>query len=288
MTQAFVIAPTNGQQVFEIPGHLLGPLTIVISAGSAPSAGVVTIEYRLPGDNTWRALPDAALKPLTGPVVVWGYGPARTLRLTIADLTGGSAMLLSVSRMEARGFPPGAFEGLRALTVQPYTEANVKNGLQYYLRAVWPKADHIAAGTARRVLLQTGAKPVIVKLRELQFDAEELTIELFTSPTGVTGGTTLSIQNYNLINPVASTLTAKKNVSTTSDGAPFDASDIEHFFGSSNAPQRSPGSIPQGRERVIPANSSFLVKITNTGTGDARAQYYLDWYEGATDLPLAF
>jgi hypothetical protein len=38
--------------------------------------------------------------------------------------------------------------------------------------------------------------------------------------------------------------------------------------------------------RILPANTEFAVVITNTGAGNARVQYFLDFYEGEPDLPL--
>lgn len=183
-------------------------------------------------------------------------------------------------------FPQEAFTGTRGLIVQPYTEANVKNGVQFSLRAAWPLSDPIANGTPRKLWFKTGSKPVLIKLRELQYFAEELEIQLFKSPTGVTGGTDLTVHNYNGVAPVATTIQAKKNVATTSNGTEFDGGDPEYFFGSNTAPQRTASSIPTGRERVLSANTEFLVVISNTGSGSARAQYFLDWYEGGTDLPI--
>lgn len=184
-------------------------------------------------------------------------------------------------------FPPGVFTGLRAITVQPYTEANVKNGVQYYLRAAYPLLAQIPTGQSRRIWFKTGAKKVLAKTREFSYIAEEIKLELFVGPTGVAGGTNLTIANYNGISPVATTVQAKKDVTVTTNGTPIDSSDAEHYFGSNSAPQRVASSIPTGRERVLPANTEFLVLITNTGSGDARVQYFLDWYEGDTDLPRA-
>ena len=182
--------------------------------------------------------------------------------------------------------PPDLYRGFRAITTQPYTEANVKNGVQYSLRAAWPLLDTIATGASRLIWFKTGAKPVLVKLRDLQYLAEELSIQLYTGPTEVTGGTVLGISNYNGVAPVATTVQAKKNVTVTARGTEFGGSDPEYLFGAAGNPQRAPASIPQGRERVLPANTEFIVAITNTGTSAARVQYYLDWYEGATDLPI--
>jgi len=211
------------------------------------------------------------------------------LRVSLAGTNAVTAALKVWRGDDARsGIPPGAFSGLRAMTVQYYPEANVKNGLQFNLRAVWPLADVITTGTSRKIWFKTNAKPVIVKIRDFQYIAEELKLELFQSPTGVTGGTDLLVHNYNGVNPVATTVAAKKNVTITNNGTQFDNNDPEYFFGSANDPQRqSATAFPIGRERILPANTEFAVVISNTGTGSARVQYYLDFYEGGTDLPLS-
>lgn len=220
----------------------------------------------------------------------WSFdGPAARMRVSLAGTNAVTARVVIWRGDDSRsGIPPGAFTGLRAITVQPYTEANVKNGLQYNIRAVWPLSDTIASGTSRKVWFKTNSKPVIVKLREFQYIAEELRIELFASPTGVSGGTDLVVHNYNGVSPVATTVQAKKNVTITSNGTPFDHSDPEYFFGGAVDPQRqATSSIPVGRERILPANSEFAVVITNTGASSARVQYFLDFFEGGTDLPLS-
>jgi hypothetical protein len=128
---------------------------------------------------------------------------------------------------------------------------------------------------------------VLAKTREFSYISEEIKLELFSAPTEVAGGTTINVINYNGISPVATTVQAKKDVTVTGNGVPIDSADPEYYYGSNSAPQRVASSIPTGRERVLPPNTEFLVLITNTGTGDARVQYFLDWYEGDTDLPRA-
>lgn len=219
----------------------------------------------------------------------WRFnGPASRVKVDLTGVTGYTTYRVIIWRTDdpLDMTPDGAFSGLRAIITQPYTEANVKNGLQYNLRATWPLADTIAAGTTRKIWVKTNAKPVIVKLRELQFIAEELTLRLFRGPTTVTLGTDLTIHGYNAVSQVATTVQAKKNVTTVSDGTEFDAVNAEVFFGSANDPQRGVSTALQGRERILPANTEFIVSITNTGTGVARVQYFLDFYEGGTDLPI--
>lgn len=282
MPQQFII-PRGTLVSDPMPGDFLGMVVrarYYNGAGAEitpTAAAAVTASF----DGVSQAVPPYASRE-------WRFnGPATGLTV---DLTGTGATTAEFRIWRTGNMveitPPDAWRGLRAITTQPYTEANVKNGVQYSLRAAWPLTDQIANGTSRLIWFKTGAKPVLVKLRDMQYIAEELELQLYSGPTGVTGGTTLTISNYNGVAPVATTVQAKKNVSVTSRGTEFGGNDPEYFFGSAGNPQRAPNSIPQGRERVLPANTEFIVAITNTGTSAARVQYYLDWYEGASDLPI--
>lgn len=265
---------------------ITGAWTLVYDAAvSGAFTGLVSclssdqVVYRV--DTVTPAPSDPGI--ITGnPLPVSLIGPQRLY----ARAPDGSAALVLDLNTGLFGMPSGLFEGLRAITVQPYTEANVKNGLQFYIRAVWPKGGEIPAGATRKIWFNTGPSPIIVKARVFEFDAEELRIDLFSGPTGVTDGTTITPRNYNRVSGFAAVSQAKKNVTTVSDGTPFDPDDPEYFFGASNSPQRTPGSILQGRERILPANTEFIVAITNTGASIARCQYFLDYYQGGTDLPL--
>lgn len=274
----------NTPQIFPVPGGILGSAQLLIQFDTAPSAGTVTVERRAPGQTAWTPLAKGTAKSITsGALALRVDGVVGSIRVTFTGLTGGVNPLLWIAPVDT---PQGLFTGLAAVTTQPYTEANVKNGVQFYMRAVWPTADLIVQGTTRKIFFQTGAKPVVIKQREFQYVSEELAINLYSNPVGVgVTGTALTIRNYNAVNPVATTVTARVNVTTTSDGTLLDGP--EYFFGAANAAQRSAGSIPQGRERILAPNSSFLVTITaSAGIGNSRAQYFLDWYEGDTDLPL--
>lgn len=276
----------NGQQTLAMPAGF-GVRQIVPLFGVMPSAGTMQIEARASKQSPWQPVAVAHPVSLTNPAPVYSYGEVSDLRITIAGLSGGQNGYLLVSDgVGASPIPTEAFTGLRAMCVQPYTEANVKNGLQFYLRAVWPNAESIPTTETRKVWFKTGAKLVIAKLRDVQYVAEELRIRLFANPTGVTGGTALGISNYNGVSPVATTCQAKKNVTTTSDGTEFGGGDPEYFFGATTQGNRTTASIPSGRERILPPNTEFIVSVENTGSGVARCQYFLDFYEGSTDLPL--
>lgn len=218
----------------------------------------------------------------------WRFnGACEQVRIDLTGVTGYSEYSATCWRS---GYPvpiepEGISNGSRALVMQGYNEANVKNGLQFYTRLAWPTANPIANGAAaaRKIRFTTGAKPVLFKGRVFDYIGEELTIQLFEGPTGVTGGTAVTPRNFNRVNAVASTVQITRDVTTVTDGTTID--DLEYFFGSTNAPQRQASSIPAGRERVLKPNTVHLIVITSV-VGSARAQYFGDWYEGTPDLPL--
>ncbi|QZI86159.1 hypothetical protein PODOV061v2_0015 [Vibrio phage 172P1] len=176
-----------------------------------------------------------------------------------------------------------SFQGLRARTVQSYNEANVKSGVQFYLGVNWPTADQIANGpvNARNIVFVTGDTPVIIKTRIVSFEGEEFTIELFEGST-YTGGSAITVGNYNQVNPVATTVTALKDVTITDEGTGF-AGEPDYYLGGTTG-NRDAQAIPDGRERILKTNTTYLVRVTSV-VGTGRFSYFIDWYEGGTDLP---
>lgn len=284
MTQ-YSLALHNSDQDTDIIGDPSGFNIVRLAFDQAPSAGTVVIKYRQPWTNTFTTLAHANGQSITsGFLQVRIDDPVAVIRVTFTGLVGGVAPRLWV---EQRELPDGLFSGNAAITTQSYVEANVKNGLQFYARAVYDLASPIPVGQTRKLYFKTGAKHIIVKLREMNYVAEELLLRIFANPTGVTGGVILEIHNYNSDLPVAtSILDAKKDVTTLTDGVEIDGGNAERFFGPSSPGQRVQSATPSGVERHLPENSEFLVSITNTGTYDARVQYFLTWFEGQPDAPL--
>jgi len=217
----------------------------------------------------------------------WRFnGPASRVMVDLSGVSGYTTYRILVWRTNEPMplVPDGAYTGLRAETVQFYSEANIKNGLQFFLRASWPLTDEIAISGTRKIWFKTNSKPVIIKKREFQYIAEEMRISLYSGPTTVTGGTALAINNYNGVSPTATTVQALKGVTTVSDGTLL--ADPEYFYGAKTTPQQTVAMALTGRERILPANTEFIIAVSNTGTTTSRAEYHLDWYEGGTDLPI--
>lgn len=172
--------------------------------------------------------------------------------------------------------------GLRAFVVQSYTEANVKNGLQYEFSGDTPV---FAAGAANRLIFITGAKPVIIKSRVLSFTATKVTATVYRSPT-YTGGTPQTPFNLNDINPVTSTVTVITGATVTNNGTQFGA--VNYLYGTSGVGNSQSGTfVSPGIERVLQPNTTYMLETVNSGEGTHSISAYLTWYEGIPDLPRA-
>jgi len=187
--------------------------------------------------------------------------------------------------------------GTRAITVQPYTEANVKSGVQFYTRRGFSGASvpgetggaFGSTGERRLLYFEIGDTKVIVKDRVVKYIGEEFELRLYNA-TGLATPTKagqVAVSNYR-----ADGLGKATNVTVhevlEGDEGPMGTqiADGERYFGSTSQGQRNPDSILEGRERVLPANSQFYVEIEMTAGSSGRFEYFLDWYEGDPDLPL--
>lgn len=216
----------------------------------------------------------------------WSFeGPCGRLRISLAGTNAVTAFVRVWRGDDAgSGIPAGAFSGLRAMTTQSYIEANVKYGLQFYIQHNLPQL--VATTGTYKLLFTTGAKQVLIKGREMYGIGELISIQLYKQPTAPTpGGTLLTVQNFNDVSPVATTVTIRGGVTTTSDGTPW--GDPQRLFGQNAAGQRSGSGLAQGGDRILKANSTYLVFFRNTGSGTADIDYFLTWFEGQSDLPLA-
>lgn len=176
------------------------------------------------------------------------------------------------------GVPIGLYQGIEATPVQTYSEINSKKGEQHYLQIALP----VLASSSVKIAFTTGSKPVIVKQRDFTARGEQISIQVFKAPEGVTGGTAVPVYNFNDRNPVAATVTVKSGVTVTSNGTTW--GDPQTLYGVNQQSQRVGQIISSGSERILAANKTYLVVITN-GTGDSFFEYFLSFREGDTDYP---
>lgn len=264
--------------LYAATGFPVGAPLLIVPIGNAGDVRIA-ISATKPTDQVGTKVPFGKEAVIDGEQSgAWANSSGGTAVVYVQENTAGAVRLSPFSDSRI-------IDGNKSITVQPYTELNIKNGLQFYIRASWPLADTISAGSTRKLHFAFGNKTILVKRRIFDYISEELQIVVSANPTGVSGGTGLTVRNWNAKTPQTSIATVTKGVTTTSDGTPID--DPEYFFGGGATGQRIQSSIPEGYERVIPPNSEYIVAITNTSTSTARAQYALTWYEGeiSTEIP---
>lgn len=172
--------------------------------------------------------------------------------------------------------------GTQAIVVQNYTEANVKNGLQYYMRL---HSASVAVAGVLNLRFQTGVKPVIIKAREVSFNATN-TVEYVAQEGGTyTGGTVVAVENENRINPVPSTVLLSTGGTIGGTPVVFRRKRI-YSAGSTIAGSAKVGTDLLGRETVLKPNTLYTVTMTNVSGATAEMQLELSWFEGTPDLPI--
>lgn len=183
------------------------------------------------------------------------------------DLSG-DAMLLRI------------INGLRALTTQDYISVNVKKGAQYEISNDSPG---LANAANVDVLFTTGAKPVIIKSRLLKFNGTSVLTRVYRAPT-FTGGTIAPYFNLNDKDPVAGTVVIRTGATVTAPGTEFGAPTFDMGSAGQGNSTLSTYSVP-GIERILRANTTYLLRITNDSGATQRITSYLTWYEGDLDFP---
>ena len=177
--------------------------------------------------------------------------------------------------------PDGLYTGLRAITVQTYTEANVKNGVQYEVSSYNPA---LAASGNIRTIFITGAKPVAIKARLVSFDGAGIEARVYKWPT-YSGGTLAPYFNLSDVNPVAGGVQIRSGATITATGTEFGAR--SYLIGSIQPGSQSAGSFSvAGQERSLAPNTAYMLELISMDTAKAqRVSAYLSWYEGGLDLP---
>lgn len=184
--------------------------------------------------------------------------------------------------------PVGLYTGLRAMTVQSYTEANVKNGAQYEFSSPRTTLASSGASSVTTSVLRTGLLPVLIKSRVIQYTGKGITARLYEGGTFTVGsGTALPIYNMRRKAPVPATgCTTRSGVTVTALGTECGAPTVG--IGSTGNGQNVTGAFQvQGVERWLEPNTTYFLQITNDSTTDPTdISVYVTYYEGLPDLPL--
>jgi len=179
----------------------------------------------------------------------------------------------------ARSFLGGLVLGTRAITVQSYTEANSKNGVEHEGSTI---LTAVGGGASNDTIFKTGALPVALKGRVIGYTGDGVTAEIFEAPT-FTGGSSVPYQNASAINPVTGLSQIIVGATVTVDGTLVFAPD--HLIGNQSIQGQGTSGAVIGREKLLKRDTEYLFRITSLDDMPQDITSLLTWYEGELDLP---
>jgi len=171
------------------------------------------------------------------------------------------------------------YDGLKAFTVQSFTEANSKNGTQW---SISTRNIAVPASGTLDVLMTTGSLPVLMKGLVVQYTGSQIETVLYKNSV-VTGGDTVNSYNLNTYTGGAMLSTFKVNnpAGFTIIGVGTQVAPSEHFYGIADQGNKSiPSFIATGLERVLAPNTTYLRRVWNRGSGTCVIDLAASFYEG--------
>lgn len=178
--------------------------------------------------------------------------------------------------------PTDVFRGLRAATVQSYTEANVKRGVQYEASAIFPD---VASGGVIYTIFITGDDPIALKARHITYTGRGVKSDIFEGPTYSGGEGPIPYFNSNNMYQVPGSVEGYANPVVTDEGTQVFASGYS-VGNQSNQGQGSTGIDLGGGENILKPNTTYLLKLESLDNSVQTIASFLYWYEGALDFPL--
>lgn len=182
--------------------------------------------------------------------------------------------------------PDALYTGSRAMTVQSYTEANVKNGVQF------ESSTYNAALAGRAIsdyIVSVGSKPVLIKGRAISVTGLGLKLEFFKNPS-FSGGVQIPVFNMNSRNPVATTVQIVANVTVSTPGTKVGCDKYalgSNPQGGSSVSSSTLFNEAQGLETLLAPNTYYLFRSTSLDNDAQGVFSYNTWFEGQPDLPVA-
>ena len=274
------IPPVNGHYVVDV-GSQLGQIDLKIVTSKAPTAGSVIISAVTYTGNSYVMTREGIdLATLAdGPISLGEYGHFKAFVVQVVGIAGEDLTPLELWVCESLSSgPTEVFTGQRAMTVQSFTEANVKRGLQFYARA----SGIVAANTSWMLGVRVGPQPVVVKARECYSNAETLMVQVYKECEFIDGAP-MRVENYNDLTPVGSTTEILTGIVPTDEGVTWGGQ--ERLWGDGKVGQHLAPWAP-GVERVLAPGRIYIVEIRNLGATVCEVDYGLTWFEGWPDLPM--
>lgn len=250
--------------------------------------------------TTWSIIHSGILNgPLSGSISVVGNAPVQlffgdgvtnpavsdegpnvhdyaNFRVTSSEVLWGRSLTGATVRVQPNMVESVTTPEDTALTVQNFIEYNVKHATQF------EAASHISAlgvGLNADTIFVVGAKPVLIKYREIQFNGTRLSFELYRAPT-FSGGVAVPVYNMNDMNPQSSTVSITGEVVVTSTGTKV--APTRDFLGSDGQGNSRPAQgAALGLDRLLRPNTTYLSRLINNSASPMAISSYTSWYEGS-------
>ena len=178
------------------------------------------------------------------------------------------------------GLDPRLYTGLQGLTVQPFTEANVKNGTQFYISYEFT----LPAASVQYAVFSTGSLPknTLIKNRIINTDGG-MRYTPRVGATGIVTGDSIGIYNLNARSSNTSINTANLVTSVVDEGVSFDVVRSAAGVGSN----RQQGIFASdGVERLLQPDTDYLLKFENLDNKTIFVVFYTTWYEGPLSVDI--
>lgn len=248
-----------------------------------PTAGKVTCQHSMDGITYYAMRGGNFRANLPSGFIPIASGDINFAKITTTGITGAAFVKVTYSCSFAYdpSFDIRLYQGLQAITVQPFTEVNSKTGTQWEFSN---KNLAVPNGANLDFVMTTGTYPILIKDRQLTFNGVSIVSRVYMNPT-FSGGTPVTAFNMNTINPKTAGFVIKAAPTVTSVGTEIAA---PTYGIGSNAPGNATSATysARGGERVLAPNTSFLLRITNDSGAAMDISAYLTWYEGDLSVDL--
>ena len=181
------------------------------------------------------------------------------------------------------GIDPRVYKGNQGLTIQPFTEANVKNGTQFTISEEIPIPQ--ASTVYRAFKTPNDGRDILIKTRIINTDGG-MRYTPHAGQTGVVQGVDKTDQIVNLNSKSSNTSGCQyyEVLSTTDDGPFFDV--VRSAIGQGNNVEQGIFS-GLGIERVLNPDTEYLLKFENLDTNtDIYVVFSITFYSGPLSVDI--
>lgn len=264
----------NGSKLIPIPGGSLSYHIIRLAFPTPEIGAIASLEYSRVGYSDLFSARTITDGELTGVYEFEIDGDVSNITLSVSGL---SEPVYTAIWLQSALQPFGAFNGTRAMVVQPYDSINIKRGLQFELPLL---IDPIVQSTSYFILAEIGIKPIIIKTREINTNGG-MEYRPWRGAIYTKGALIDRVVNLNGFSATENT-TKFYDVSGVSLAGAIDFDIVKSTNDSGT--NRQLGQFPQGIERVVPPGATILIEFRNVQSQDIWVTFTTTWYEGPTDI----